>query len=131
MSAQLAIQEAVYDLLTNDDSLISKVRGVFDAHPQPQAFPYITIGDGYSNDFLAFERMGEEIFFNVHVWSRYKGFKEGLEIAADVNRLLAQKHVDVGSFGEIPCFFDSSETLRDVDGITRHIILRFRFLIQH
>lgn len=131
MSAQLAIQEAVYDLLTNDALLTLKVSGVFDSHPEPQRFPYITIGDGYSNDFLAFERMGEEVFFNVHIWSRYKGFKESHEIAADVNRLLAQQHVDVGSFGEVPCFFDASETLRDVDGITRHVILRYRFLIQH
>jgi hypothetical protein len=131
MSAQLAIQEMFYDLLKNDAQLSSKISGVFDAHPEPQKFPYITIGDGYSNQFTTFNRMGEEVFFNVHVWSRYKGFKEGHEISSDIFRLLAQQHLDIPSFGSVACFFESSETLRDIDGITRHLILRFRLLIQN
>jgi hypothetical protein len=31
----------------------------------------------------------------------------------------------------VASFFDSSETLRDIDGLTRHLILRYRFLIQY
>lgn len=131
MSAQLAIQQAVYELLSSDSDLSAKVSGVFDAHPDPQKFPYITLADGYSNQYTAFEHMGEEVFFNVHIWSRYKGFKEAQEISADVNRLLAHQHIAVDEYGEVASFFDSSETLRDIDGLTRHLILRYRFLIQH
>lgn len=131
MSAQLAIQEAVFTLLESDSGLSSKISGVFDAHPEIKKFPYITIGDGYSNPMTTFDRMGEEVFFNVHVWSRYKGFKESQDISSDVQRLLAQKDISVTNYGVVGCFFDSSETLRDIDGITRHVILRYRFQIQY
>lgn len=131
MSAQLSIQETVFNLLDSDAELNLKIKGVYDAHPNPQEFPYITIGDGYSNSYSTFDRPGEEVFFNIHIWSRYKGFKEGQEISADVHRLLSQQHIDVGDFGTVACFFEASETLRDVDGITRHIILRYRLLIQN
>ncbi len=131
MSAPLAIQEAVFGLLSNDALLIAKISGVYDSHPEPQKFPYITIGDGYSVPFVSFDHMGEELYINVHIWSRYKGFKEGQEISADVQRLLAQKHIDVPDFGSVACFFDATETIRDTDGITRHLILRYRLLIQY
>jgi hypothetical protein len=135
MAAALALQKAVFDTLTDDATLTSKVSEVFDGFPDfektPVKFPFITIGDSNSNSFTAFEHMGEEVFFNIHIWSRYKGFKEGLEITADVQRLLAQKEITVDGFGDVGCFFESSDTTRDVDGITRHIILRYRFLIQH
>lgn len=135
MAAGLALQKAVFDKLNGDADLTSKVSEVFDGFPDfektPVKFPFITIGDSNSNPFVAFEHMGEEVFFNIHIWSRYKGFKEGLEITADIQRLLAQQELEVEDFGQVSCFFDSSDTLRDVDGITRHIILRYRFLIQH
>jgi hypothetical protein len=131
MSAQLAIQETIFQLLSNDVALTTKISGVFDSHPDPQVFPYVTIGDGYANSFSTFDRVGEEVYSNVHVWSRYKGFKESQDIAQDVHRLLSQKHVDVDGFGTVACFFEASDTLRDSDGITRHLILRFRFIIQH
>lgn len=131
MSAQLAIQQQIFELLGGDSSLSAIISGVFDSHPDPQKFPYITIGDGYSNDYTSFDRMGEEVFFDIHVWSRYKGFKEAQEITGHINRLLAQQNIEVDGFGTVGCYFNTSDTLRDPDGITRHIILRFRLLIQY
>jgi cytochrome c556 len=131
MSAPLAIQQMIFSKLTGDAGLTVKISGVFDAHPEPQVFPYVTLGDGYSNPFVQFERMGEEVYCNIHIWSRYKGFKESQEISADIQRLLAQQEHEVDEFGTVACYFDTSETMRDVDGITRHVILRYRFLIQY
>jgi hypothetical protein len=135
MAAGLALQKAVFDKLNNDPALSSKISEVFDGFPDfektPVKFPFITIGDSNSNPFTSFEHMGEEVYFNIHVWSRYKGFKEGLEITADIHRLLAHQELSVDEFGQVGCFFESSDTTRDTDGITRHLILRYRFLIQH
>jgi hypothetical protein len=135
MGAQLALQQAVYELLTDDPQLSSKVSEVYDGFPDleknPAKFPFITIGDTNSNPFTAFEHMGEEVFFTIHIWSRYKGFKEALEITADIQRLLAQQELTVDGFGQVASYFDSSDTMRDVDGITRHVVLRYRLLIQY
>lgn len=135
MGAALALQQSVYELMTGDTSLMAKVSQVYDGFPDleknPAIFPFITFGDTNSNSFVTFEHPGEEVFFTIHIWSRYKGFKEGLEITADIQRLLAQQDVTVDGFGQVASYFDSSDTMRDVDGITRHIILRYRFQIQY
>lgn len=135
MGAALALQQAVFERLTGDTALMAKVSEVYDGFPDlernPAKFPFITIGDTNSNSFNTFEHMGEEVFFSIHIWSRYKGYKEGLEITGDIQRLLPQQTLEVSGFGDVPCYFDSSDTMRDVDGITRHIILRYKFHIQH
>lgn len=135
MAAALSIHKTVYELLTSDASLSSKVSEIYDGFPNleqtPAKFPFITFGDSNSNPFTTFEHAGEEIFFTIHIWSRYKGFKETLEITSDIQRLLSQQDIEVEGLGVVGCFFDSSDTMRDVDGITRHVILRYRFLIQY
>lgn len=131
MSAQLAIQQTIYELLSADTELTGKIGGIYDGFPQHEPFPYITLGDGTSTPFATFEHMGEEVFINIHIWSRYKGFKEGLEISRDIHRMLSQQNIQVADFGTVGSYFDSSDTLRDPDGITRHFILRYKFIIQH
>jgi hypothetical protein len=131
MSATLAVQQTFLQILTTDPELSEKISGVFDSVKQDQAFPYVTIGEGFSNPFNSFEHPGEEVVPTIHIWSRYKGFKEGQEIAADIHRLLTNKTIEVEGYGNVDCFFDNSETMRDTDGITRHIMLRYRLLIQH
>jgi hypothetical protein len=135
MSAALNIHKTVFDLLTGDASLSSKVSEIYDGFPNlqetPVKFPFITFGDSNSNQFASFDHPGEEVFFTIHIWSRYKGYKEALDITADIQRLLNQQDIDVDEFGKVGCFFDTSDTMRDVDGITRHVILRYRFMIQY
>lgn len=135
MSAALALQEAVYNTLINDTSLSAKVSSVYDGFPDQQKntvkFPFISLGDTNSVPFTHFEHMGEEIYMSIHIWSRYKGFKEGQDIAGDVQRLFAQQEIEVTGFGTVPCFFETADTIRDSDGITRQLQLRYRFKIQY
>ena len=135
MSAGLAIQQTVYEILTADVPLTSKISKVYDGFPdlskEAVKFPFISIGDTNSNPFVQFEHMGEEIFMTIHIWSRYKGYKEGQQIVGDVQRLLAQQELTVDGFGAVSSYFDSSDTMRDEDGITRHLMVRYRFQIQY
>lgn len=131
MSAGLAIQQSVYQLLRNDNLLKAKISGVYDGFPDHEKFPYITIGDTNSTPFVTYGHMGEELYMTVHIWSRYKGFKQGQEIVKDVQRLLAQQHLTASGYGTVASYFDSSDTMREDDGITRHLMLRYRFQIQH
>lgn len=131
MSALPVIQQAIYSRLTGDSVLMSKVTGVFDYVPDNQTFPYITIGEATSAPYRTFSRFGEEVTVTCHIWSRYDGFKEALDILADMNRLLADRDdLSVTGYDLICCFFEFSETMRDPDGITRHVVARYRLIVQ-
>jgi Protein of unknown function (DUF3168) len=129
-SSLLPIQQAIYNRLTGDSVLMAKVTGVFDYVSDNQAFPYITIGEATSNPFRTFSRFGEEVTVTLHIWSRYDGSKEALEILNEMNRLLADQDLAVTGYDTVACFYEFSETLRDPDGITRHLVVRYRIITQ-
>lgn len=129
------IQQAIYSLLTGDTTLMSKITGVYDEVPQDLVnddtnFPFVTIGEATSVPFRTMTRFGEEVTVTLHVWSRYKGFKEALEILDDLNRLLADRDLNVAGYDTAACFYEFSETLRDPDGKTRHVPVRYRIIVQ-
>jgi hypothetical protein len=125
-----SIQKAIYTTLTSDSALMAKITGVFDNVPDNQPYPYITIGEATSSRFRTFSRFGEEVFITLHIWSQYAGFKEANDILNDMNRLLADQNLTTSGWDTISCFYDFSETLRDSDGVTRHIVVRYRILTQ-
>src|SRR5690606_40268145 len=107
--------------------------GIRDVHVtgvQTCALPIFTIGEATSVPFRTMSRFGEECTVTLHIWSRYKGFKEALEILDDLNRLLADQDLSVAGYDTAACFYEFSETLRDPDGKTRHVPVRYRIIVQ-
>ncbi|CRF29035.1 Uncharacterised protein [Mycobacterium tuberculosis] len=129
-SAFWPLQMAVRQRLLADPILTAKITGVFDSVPNDQAFPYVTIGDVTSVPNRTFDRFGEECTITLHIWSRYNGFKEAAEILDDMNRIMADTVFSVSGWDMTACYYDFSETLRDPDGLTRHIPVRYRVLLQ-
>lgn len=129
-SAAGPIQQAVYDILKADSVLMGKVSGIYDEVPTNSVFPYITLGEMTSIPYRAFSVFGEETTVTLHIWSRAKGFKESAAILSDVNRLLADTEITVAGYEIASCSYEFSETLRDEDGITRHIPVRYRIQLQ-
>lgn len=128
--ALLAVQTAIYQKLTTDAALTAKVTGVFDDVPDGQAFPYVQLGDATEEPFRTFKRDGSNSTFTVHVFSRYRGFMEAYEVAALVNAALDGATLNLGGFDPVSCYYEGSSTLTDPDGITRHIPIRFRIIVQ-
>jgi hypothetical protein len=135
-SAFWPLQMAVKQLLISDAKLMTRISGVYDAIKDPDdpndpiKFPYVTIGDVTSIPNRTFDRFGEECTITLHIWSRYNGFKEAATILDDLNRILADQVFSVSGWEVEGCYYDFSETLRDPDGITRHIPVRYRVRLQ-
>jgi hypothetical protein len=129
-SALLELQKAVYAQLTGDATLMAKVTGVFDAVPDDQAFPYVTIGDETETGFNAFSKTGKAVVLTLHVWSQYRGFKQADEILVRINELLDGAALTVTGYTSTAMQFMSSEHLRDPDGLTRHVVARFNCLVR-
>lgn len=110
--------------------MASRVKGVFDAVPEGQAFPYVTIGEDTVVDWSTKTNAGEEITHTIHVWSRYAGKKEAKEILSMVlEAITKQPLVLTGGFSVDYTAMDFMEVFTDEDGLTRHGVLRIRFKI--
>ncbi len=132
-----ALQAAVYAKLTADTGaggLLStsapKIAGVYDDLPEGQAFPYIVIGDAIEAPWSTMGRDGDEGVITLHIWSQARGFREALMVLDRVNELLDGGALDVGGYSHVATMYESSETLRDPDGVTRHVVARYRVLVQ-
>lgn len=129
-SAVLAVQRAIFGTLTGDPELMARVSGVFDEVPEDAEFPYVVIGEATSTPRNTLTGHGRETVVTLHVWSRYQGFTEALEIADRITGLLDHQPLEVPGHTHIATRFEFSETLRDSDPRIRHVPLQFRVVTE-
>lgn len=107
---------------------------VFDQVPSkpPAEFPYVTIGDdqviGDDDDGCA---EGSEIIARVHGWSRAVGYPQVKAIAGAIRAAVMGGTLTLPGFTIVVREFVQTQFLQDPDGLTRHSVTEFRFLIQH
>lgn len=128
-------QNALYTVLSNDSALSALITGVFDAVPQTQTFPYIVLGDMIQ---VPDDSFGDEtshtynITATLHIWSRAQGFAEALTINRQIYRLLHRQHqnLSLNGYSCTLCYHAMTWTLRDPDGLTRHVPVRYKVVVQ-
>ncbi|MFX4261033.1 DUF3168 domain-containing protein [Pelotomaculum propionicicum] len=130
MTSLWEIQNAIYTILTNDLILMGKITGVFDNVPSGQSYPYVVIGEAKETSVDNFGKQGREATTTLHIWSQATSFEEPLSILDDLNRLLDRANLNLTRFVTIRCGYDSAETIRDPDGIRRHIPAKYKILVE-
>lgn len=126
-TATSAIQTAIYTRLTGDATLMGLVTGVFDAVPQEQTLPYVTIGQFEGEDWSTFAKLGEAYAVNLHVWNdSAKGQKTVQAIQSRVDTLLNRAALTVTGYVAVSCIREYVTVLQDPDGVTWHGVQRFR-----
>lgn len=126
-SPLLALHKAQYDRLTT----ALPTRRIYDNLPEQVEFPYIVMGEASGRDWSDKFAAGQVVFSTIHIWSRYPGRKEAAEIQDQVLQALTSAPLDLGpSFRAAFNGLDMSEIIIDIDGTTRHGIVRIRYLIE-
>jgi hypothetical protein len=131
------LQAAIYARLTTDvesgglfDPSAPMITGVLDDVPDGQGFPYITIGEATENAWSTMGRDGSNDTLTIHIWSSAPGFKEALTILDRLNVLLDGGVLEIDGHMHVGTLYESAETLRDPDGVTRHVVARYRVYVQ-
>lgn len=131
----LPVQIEFIDILRDDPELSLVINGVFDevnAGGVPE--PYITIGEAIETPDNSHDRFGRQGLFAIHIWSRYRGYKEALEIKNRVVELLDHQTLNLGEdLHHVSTRFEFAQNLRDEDDPeVRRVLVRFRvFTEQH
>lgn len=129
MLPALAVQRAIYRTLVEDGELQALVSGVFDDVPEGTEFPYVVIGEGTLLPDNYLTGFGREVRVTLHVWSRYRGFAEALEIADRVCQLLDHQPLEVEGWEHIATRLELVETLHDPDPSLRHVPVQFSVIV--
>ncbi len=134
-----SLQRALYHRLTQDEFL-KKILGdparIFDNPPTEAPFPYVTIGEGRSNDFVGVDG-GMEHDVRLHVFSRYAGRRQVKQIIDLLYQALHEADLDLfdetNSFREhhlVNIRFVFSDIFRVRDGTIYQGVIRFRAVTQ-
>lgn len=120
-----ACQQSLKALLTTPPIAAG---GAFDDAPETVTFPWIEIGDaqiipddsgaanGGSDD-------GVSDFYDLHIWSRYRGKKEVMEIVDAVHARMHGATLTIPGRASALAWVRAARVIRDPDAITRHGII--------
>ena len=107
---------------------------VFDDVPEQEPDDYVVMGEITARDWSAKSEPGQEVYSTIHIWSRYGGRKKAEQMADGILQALTLSRLDLSpDFRAIldkEDIFDSYDLIIDIDGITRHGILKLRYLIE-
>lgn len=117
------VQTAIYTALT---AAVAPVK-VLDLAGPDERFPYFTMGEftGTPDDPVTPEQ-GVNMDLTLHVWSRQPGMQEIQGLMQTAKDTLHYKTFPVTGFEWVQTVWEFAQTLRDLDGVTRHGVLRFR-----
>ena len=135
-SAINAIAVKLYSLIYNDSALLALATGgVYDKTPQGTALPYVQIGEWTETRFNCFGKKGKDVTVSLHIYSLDTdttwGIKRCADILARLNTLLDYVSFTVTGFtNTVYCRYEDAQTLMEENGLTRHIIARYRVIVQ-
>ncbi|MGA5669016.1 DUF3168 domain-containing protein [Streptomyces pseudogriseolus] len=125
-SALWPLQRAVYAKLTGHQPLMALVSGVYDEVPENVAHPYVSIGSITEDVDDAHNARGLEAMVVLHVWSKYRGYREASEILTVLDAVLDRKPLDVDGFTDVSIAHRQHNAMRDPDPDIRHINVSYR-----
>ena len=131
MSAEIALAAAIRAAAMEDAAVQALVSERFYDEPPPDVtFPYISIGRAESRPIDSSEREALEHGVTLHVWSRYGGRAEALDVIAALRGCLHNAALDVADRRLVLLFVLFTDVFRSGDGRTTHGVLRLRAITE-
>lgn len=130
MIASLGIQSAIFTKLSGDSTLMALVTGVYDSLPANTPYPYAVIGEDTEVAWNALTKIGREVTVTIHIFSQEAGMKQAKTIASRITSLIERQTLSASGITTVSSKLDLALFFTDPDGITRHGVVRFRFLAQ-
>ena len=103
---------------------------VYDDLPEQATYPYVVMGEITARDWSDKFEPGQEVYSTKHIWSQYRGKKEVTEMGDAILQALTAPLDLSPNFRAVLQELDTNEIIMDIDGITRHGIIRHRYLIE-
>lgn len=147
MSAELELQQAIFNLLRTDAPLRALLApnpysgspsepAIYDTAPQADepeeqsAFPYVVLGEDTAVEFDTDDVDGHEHTVTLHVFDRREGRRRAKQVIGALYDALHNAALSVSGHDAVFCFFDFSGAVPDPEPLTQHEVIRFRIVTQ-
>lgn len=125
------LKTAIIAWLKADTAIAAMISDrVFDASKKGDVFPHVTMGGVQVLPDKGDAVDGAESFVTIDAWSRLAGSVELDLLAKLVASSLDDAELAVDEQHLVDLVHESTRTLRDPDGVTRHAIITFRALTE-
>lgn len=124
-TAAWPLQQAVYTRLSADGPLTA-LAGIYDEVPENAPYPHVAVGEVIEEPQDAHDGQGLTVALVLHIWSRYQGYAECMQILAHLDRLLDRRPLTVAGYTDVTVFREHSRMMRDPDPRLRHCPVRYR-----
>ncbi len=131
MSAERALAGAIRAALIEDAGFAALAgERFYDEPPSDVVFPYVTIGRIESRAADAGATSALEHAVTLHVWSRYGGRAEALDVIGAMRDALHNAPLAVEGRRLVFLFAQFADVFRSGDGRTTHGVLRLRAITE-
>lgn len=111
-------------------ALLGDPARIYDDPPPDPVFPYVSLGRVESRAADAASVNAIEHALTLHVWSRYGGRAEALDVVAALRAALHNAPLTVSGRTLVFLFAQFADVFRSGDGRTTHGILRLRAMTE-
>lgn len=125
-TATVPLLSAVFARLSASAALQARGVEVYDEAPETAVAPYVTFGEPSETRSDQHDAQGLDVDLELHVWSRYRGYKEAAEIVQLLHNELDRKPLTVEGFRNVSVAADGARYMRDPDPELRHGVAPFR-----
>jgi hypothetical protein len=115
------LQRAIVPALSE---LLDDVR-VYDYVPENADPPYVTWNTAWLAERDTLNGTADRVWFQIDVWSTYRGYREAARIARRIVRRLRHSVLEIDGYSPVHVLREQTHQTRDPDGEHRRIALTF------
>jgi len=131
IKAAIDICEAVHSLLTEEagvQAVLGQPPRLYDHPPEDPVFPYLTYGPMRSEDKSADGAVINAHMMTLHIWSRYGGRAEVMQVLQAVTQALQAGTLTLSGVKLVRAQVTYTDVFRAPDGMTLHGLIRFSLI---
>lgn len=127
-----ALQAAIVPRMKGSSAVAALVAArIYDEVPKEATFPYVTVRGGQVNGDDNDCADISEVYFQIHAWAQPPGAGSSVKkIAGAIRDAMKAPFTLTGFVVEVQ-EYQQTQWLDDPDGLTRHAMVEFRFIIVH
>ena len=129
--AAIEVSKAIHALLSGHmgvQALLGTPPRLYDNPPEDPIFPYLTYGPMRSEDISADGAVISSHIMTLHIWSRYGGRGQVMEVLAAVTGALESAELTLADVELVRAKVSYTDIFRAPDGLTLHGLIRFSLI---